>query len=103
MEAVVFPLATVASLVLIALAYRRFRGVPISKGFVSAAFGFVAFTGAAGVFDWAGDDAARLTAVLVLMVAAALFLAVQIARHRVRRGRPEIEPDSEPDDRRLFW
>jgi drug/metabolite transporter (DMT)-like permease len=81
----VFPLISVASIVLIALAYRWFRGTPVSKGLVSAAFGLVAFAGAAALVGWADDDSSRLMGLLAVLVGVALFALFQIGKQRGRR------------------
>lgn len=91
----VLPLVTLASLVLIVLASRRFRGVPVSKGFVSAAFGLVAFAGAAALGKWTDEDASRQVMLLVVMVGVAAFALFQIGKQRAGRRPTTTKPQDQ--------
>lgn len=103
MEPFVFPLVTVASLVVIVLAARWLHHVPVSKGFVSAGFGLVAFAGASAFVGWADDDPQRLTVLLAVMVVVAVISAFQVVRRRTSRRLSEAPRAQEAEDAHLRY
>lgn len=82
------PLVAIGTTVVIVVASRLLRGVPVAGRILAAAAGIAIAVASRALMDWATADQARLSLLLDVMVGVALFAVYEIIRKRLRRAAP---------------